>query len=265
MARKKRKNREEINPLVIVSLVIISLAVGATIGQVIPDQSEKLRIIDNRLKVIENDFDENLLLGENEIMISVPAIDEDGNGVSTGLIVKIEEGSGRTLVDIDTLLFWVDTQNSIRMAKIVAANITGLDLENYDITYRINADATLIGGESAGAALTVATVAALQNKEIRDDVMITGTINHDGTIGPIGGILEKAKAAKDFGKTTFLVPLLQGNEIVYEERRHCEKFGALEWCNTERVPTKKDVSLESGISIIEVGNIEEALDYFLIS
>ena len=65
-------------------------------------------------------------------------------------------------------------------------------------------------GPSAGAALTIATIAALKHDSIRSDVVITGTINADGTIGQIGGVLEKAQAAKDIGAKLFLVPVGQG-------------------------------------------------------
>ena len=95
--------------------------------------------------------------------------------------------------------------------------------------------------------------------------MITGTINHDGSIGPIGGILEKAKAAGDIDASLFLVPLLQAQEIVYEESEHCEKFGFMEWCSIERIPKQIDISQEAGIEVKEVGSIQEALDYFYIS
>ncbi len=201
--------------------------------------------------------------GDHVATIKVPAVDDSGNGVATKLFVKAEPGTGRTLVDINSLLFWVDTQNSIRMAKLVAENITGLELDNYDITYGITANASLIGGESAGAALTMATIAALKGDKLRDDVMITGTVNHDGTIGPIGGVLEKAEAAKAVNATLFLVPLLQSHDITYEEKTHCEKFGFMEWCNTERIPRKVNIGDEAGIEVREVETIEEAYSYFV--
>jgi len=36
---------------------------------------------------------------------------------------------------------------------------------------------------------------------------MTGTLNHDGSIGPSGKILEKAIAAKEAGAKVFLVPV----------------------------------------------------------
>jgi uncharacterized protein len=219
------------------------------------------------IKIQEQEFEttqvEEYLTGENIAYINVPAVNQEGEGVSTRLVVKAEEGTGKTLVDINSLLYWVDTQNSIRMAKLVAKNYTGYSLDNYDLTFSVDANASLIGGESAGVALSLATIAAIQNLELKKDVMITGTINHDGSIGPVGGVLQKAKAAKDVGSTLFLVPLLQSSEIIYETYEHCETFGLMEWCTIEKIPTQVDINSEVGIEIVEVRNIEEALAYFI--
>jgi uncharacterized protein len=196
--------------------------------------------------------------------IHIPAVDEDGNGLMTTLSVQVVPGTGRILVNIDKLFFWTDTQASIRTSRSVAANITGINLSNYDIIYTIETNATAVEGPSAGAALTIATIAALQHKQINQSVAITGTINHDGTIGPVGNVMEKAKAAKESGAELFLVPLLQSKETTYETYRYCEKIGVAEICTTERRPKKIDISEEAKIKTIEVENIQEALKYFLI-
>ena len=197
------------------------------------------------------------------VSINVPAVDAAGNGVSTTLFVEAMPGSGRVLLDINNLLFWADTEHSIRVARLVAANVTGLNVEKYDLVYYIEANASIIGGESAGAALAVATIAALQNKSLNQSVMITGTINHDGTIGPVAGILEKAKAAKDVDATLFLVPLLQSRDVTYETKKHCEKFGFTEICTIEQIPKKVNVGEQTGIMVREVETIQEVLDYFI--
>lgn len=144
----------------------------------------------------------------------------------------------------------------------MAANVTGIDLNKYDLVYDVDAEASLIGGPSAGAAITLATISALEEKPLKYDVMITGSINHDGSIGPVGEITAKAQAAKDNGAVLFLVPLLQSNEITYETRKHCEKFGFAEFCNIEQIPVKIDVAEQVAIQIKEVENIQEALTYF---
>ena len=194
--------------------------------------------------------------------IRVPAVDQEGNAVVTLLDVQVIPGSGRVLANIDTLLFWVDTQNSIRTARSVAEDITGTDLSVYDIIYTVTANASVIEGASAGAALTIATIAALENKTIDPSVMITGTVNHDGTIGPVGEILAKASTAKSLGVDTLLVPLSQSFQVTYESKKHCEKIGFSEICTIETVPHKIDVSDQIGIDVKEVTTIEDAIGFF---
>jgi uncharacterized protein len=195
--------------------------------------------------------------------IYIPAVDEEGNGVATTLKVEAKPGNGKVLVDINNLLFWIDTQYSIRTAQRVAQNITKIDVSNIDLIYTIEINATAIEGPSAGAALTIATIAALENKTLNTSVMITGTINPDGTIGPVGGIIPKAKAAKDVGATLFLVPEGQGTQVNYIPIRQCERIGPITYCTVEYKREKVDVIKEAGISVKEVSDINEALKYFL--
>lgn len=197
--------------------------------------------------------------------IRIPAVDKNENGVITMMTVQVVPGSGRILTNIDKLLFWVDTQNSIRKATVVAENVTGLDISNYDIIYTIQANASIIGGPSAGAAITLATIAALQNKSIDDSVMITGSINHDGTIGPVGGIFEKAVVSKEVGAVTMLVPLTQSTQVTYKTREYCEKIGWMDFCTTETFPVKLDIEKDAGIHVEEIMTIQEAMGYMLVA
>ena len=82
----------------------------------------------------------DLINPENEVSfasIFMPAVDSEGNGVATILDVQVLEGSGRALANIDKLLFWTDTQNSIRTARSVAEQVTKKDMTKYDLVYTI--------------------------------------------------------------------------------------------------------------------------------
>lgn len=199
----------------------------------------------------------------NTASINVPAVDNQGNGIVTTLVVTAGPGTGRALTDIDNLLFWVDTQFSIQTAKDVAENITGADLSKMDLTYAILTEAQLIEGPSAGAALTAATVAAIEGKEINENVMITGTVTPNGDVGPIGGVVAKAMAAKDVGATLFLVPAGQGKQTYYEPERSCELVGMITYCTTNYVQKQIDVAKDAGIEVAEVARIEDALKYLI--
>lgn len=260
MTRKIRGDKKNTRFIILGVLIILFFLflLSSLLG--ISKKTERLKEETVAVKKIENTFFSSE--GGTRISMLLPAVNTEGKGVNTVLKVEATQGTGRTLTDIDNLLFWADTQHSIRRARRVAENITGKKMEDYDIIYAIEANATLIGGPSAGAALTLATISALESRKLKDNVMITGSINHDGSIGPVSGILEKAKAAKEAGGSIFLVPLLQSRDVIYEETENCETFGATEICTTETRPRKIEVENEVGIDIIEVENVKDAMIYF---
>jgi PDZ domain-containing protein len=65
-----------------------------------------------------------------------------------------------------------------------------------------------IGGPSAGLMFTLGIIDKLTDGDLTDGRFIagTGTIDPDGTVGPIGGVLLKLITAHDAGATVFLVP-----------------------------------------------------------
>lgn len=243
-------------------MLIIGIAVGAFLGGFL--SSETITYYNYTQAVASFRPYTELFNGTNvsSATVTVPAVDEEGNGVATVLDVRIIPGSRRALVDIEKLLFFTDTQNSIRVSRSVTENVTGIDLSYYDIMYSIRADASVIEGPSAGTAMTIATIAALTGQEPDRTVMITGTINHDGTIGPVGEILPKAIAAREIGAETFLVPPGQSEQVVYENREYCHSVGIGKVCSIERLPKKIDIGEEAGIEVVEVGDIHEATEYF---
>ncbi len=198
---------------------------------------------------------------QNSVTVSVPAVDSEGNGAVVNLTVDLVPGKGRVLANIDRILFWTDTQHSIQIAKSVAENVTGIRLDSYDLIYTIQTNASVVGGPSAGAAITVATIAAIENRTLKPGVLITGTINPDGTIGEVGGIYQKAEAVKRSGGSVLLVPKGQGTEVKYVPVERCTKTENLIFCETTYKRKVVDISEELGIKVIEVSNITEALKY----
>ena len=61
-------------------------------------------------------------------------------------------------------------------------------------------------GPSAGVTLAVALVSAFTNRPVRRDVSMTGEITLRGRILPVGGVREKALAARRAGIKTFILP-----------------------------------------------------------
>ncbi len=77
-----------------------------------------------------------------------------------------------------------------------------------DVPFTIEFNLADIGGPSAGLMFSLAVVDKLSTGTLNGGKFVagTGTIDDAGTVGPIGGIPFKMKAAYDAGATVFLVP-----------------------------------------------------------
>ncbi len=192
--------------------------------------------------------------------LRVPAVTTGGEGVLGRLTVRVERGSGRVYFSADPLT-QLDTQSAARTAALVACSLLGVDPSRYDFYVSMESDSMVVGGPSAGAAMAIGMVAALANLSLRADVVITGMVNPDGTIGPVGGIPEKLRAAAASGARLFLVPAGQG---VVVESRIVEERGPF-WVTRRVVKEQVNVTQlgrELGVEVREVMTVREALEIF---
>lgn len=95
-------------------------------------------------------------------------------------------------------------------AAVQSALLLGLDPSKLSFTYQYQGR---VDGPSAGALLTIGTLAAILGDTIPKDFAMTGTINPDGTIGPVGGIPHKIDGAAKAGIKTMLVPVGQRTDL----------------------------------------------------
>ena len=136
------------------------------------------------------------------------------------MVAEIELRIGEGIPYISTQpSIGIELQTSLETAILVAENTLRLSLENIDVilTIKSEEEIDIVDGPSAGAAITVVLMAAIQNETINHNVYITGTISSDGTIGRVGGLLEKALAVAENGAEEFLVPprqsIVEGTSI----------------------------------------------------
>lgn len=179
--------------------------------------------------------------GSEPVLVTALAVAEDASGTFQGVHATVEAqvlggGSGRVYVATKPLA-QADMQGSARLASRVAANLLGADWEQYDYLVNFRSDSAVIGGPSAGAVMALALTTALHNLRepgmawtLDPAVAATGTINPDGTIGPVGGIPAKAEGAKAAGLTTFLYPAgldrattqVTGRTVAVNMQEHCQ-------------------------------------------
>jgi uncharacterized protein len=182
--------------------------------------------------------------GSDPVQVTALAVAEDAQGTFIGVHATVEAqvlagGAGRVYVATKPLA-QTDMQGSARLASRVAANLLGAEWDQYDYLVSFRSESAVIGGPSAGAVMTLALTTALHNVRepghpwtLDPTVAGTGTINPDGTIGPVGGIPAKAEGAKEAGIKTFLYPAgldvattqVEGRTVQVDMQAHCKDIG----------------------------------------
>jgi uncharacterized protein len=147
------------------------------------------------------------------IHVLVPAVSYVNGvykGVISELIVTVAwPGNGIVYFAADPLTE-IDTQAAARMAVLVASMLAGVDYHSLDYFIHLKAPAPIVGGPSASGAMAVAVLAALRGSNIGKGFSMTGMVEPDAVLGPVGGIPQKLEAVARKGIKKFVIPLGQG-------------------------------------------------------
>lgn len=206
-----------------------------------------------------------------KLALLLPAVDQQRRGAIATLEVERTNGTGRAFMNFDedrpaiADATQTSIKNAIHVAKLFDQN-TGRRFSESDIFYIFKANSLEVSGGSAGAATAVATIALLNGRRIKDHYAITGTVNKNGSIGIVGEVLEKARALKRTGVTTFLVPLgesIQENSVANGSENCTEEVignDVFRSCTTQTTvqPVRVNVSQETGVNVIEVRDVATA-------
>lgn len=147
---------------------------------------------------------------------------EDNSGVVFPIEVDIiSAGTGSVSVDVSNAKYEAAFQDAVRTAAVAASKYTGVPISDKNIVVRFlgdhEGDPVRVDGSSAGALIACLISAGLTDRQVNTKVLVTGTIDPDGTIGTVGSIEDKTEAAADFGANILLVPAKQefdSNRIV---------------------------------------------------
>jgi hypothetical protein len=142
--------------------------------------------------------------------ITVPALWANDSGVGgiepAGITVNTSADTPNfavNLEDVDASGAGPAWRAATASAVATATLLSGVDPRHLSATYTITGP---IDGPSAGAILTVGTLAAIRGLPLDPTVTMTGTVSPDGSIGRIGGVGTKIKAAADNNFGTVLLP-----------------------------------------------------------
>jgi uncharacterized protein len=179
--------------------------------------------------------------------IKLLALTERSDGSTSGLVadldLRMERGNNRVFLETFPLTK-ITTQISMRFAQQVACKELNSDCSDKDFFFTIRALPGIVGGPSAGSAAAVLTAALIADLDLRNDTVITGTVNSGGIIGPVGGVREKMEAAAQEGYTRMLIP--RGTRQVKDNETNA---------TTDLVAHGKSL----GMDVIEVATLLEAL------
>lgn len=119
--------------------------------------------------------------------------------------------------------------------------------QHYDFPVQVSVDTAGIGGPSGGLAMTLAILDQITPGNLTGGqrVAVTGTIDIDGNVGEIGGIAQKAVAARARHAKIFIVPACLAAE------------GDVAGCKKDLATAQKKAG--SGLKVIPVATFAEAL------
>jgi len=141
-------------------------------------------------------------------------------GHKAGDRVRLTLRNGSTARDVVVLTHGAPRTNR----ALIGVQITTSNAR-FDFPFDIKIDTGGVGGPSAGLAFTLGLLDVLTPGELTGGhkVAVTGTIDIDGTVGQIGGVEQKAIAARRAGAVAFIVPA--GEER--DARKHAGKMAVL--------------------------------------
>lgn len=118
----------------------------------------------------------------------------------TGIVDKEEiKNSNKTFMGKST------ARASVENVLTVIENKFNINMDQYNIHVNF-AGGVPIDGPSAGISIATAIYSAIFEKQIRNDVAMTGEITLHGMVKPIGGVNAKIKAGKLAGAKKIIIP-----------------------------------------------------------
>ncbi|ELZ68892.1 hypothetical protein C457_10791 [Haloferax prahovense DSM 18310] len=135
---------------------------------------------------------------------------------------EFTDGKGELFVNLDGIEVRHDLQLALREAIATAARLT--DSSFGETATHVTFDPPTSGvlalrGKSWEAGLTVALVASLRRQSLTQETLITGVVDDEGALLPVGEIETKARAARAVGAQALIIPAGEPTEVTVQGLR----------------------------------------------
>ncbi len=157
------------------------------------------------------------LPGKNEIGIVIGLAYTQSGGDVLPVEVNLMLGKGQykmTGLLGDVMKESVETSISFLRSSAEKFGIDPSKFTNQDIHIHFPSGAIPKDGPSAGVTITTALLSCLTGRKVNHKVAMTGEISLRGRVLPIGGLREKATAAKRMGIKTIILPKANESDLI---------------------------------------------------
>jgi uncharacterized protein len=192
---------------------------------------------------------QQLVVYTRSVTIHALAVSSNNTGTVINItITAITPGSGYVYVASSPLPTAESGTflSSSQIAALVATYLANQPFDKYNFLINVEPTTLEIGGPSASGYVTVGMWALITNHTLNPDVAMTGMILPDGSIGPVGGLPAKIKAAAQEGYEIVLIPY---GQQIYQT-------------SSGQVINLIDYGKKLGVDVIPIMSVRQAIYYF---
>ena len=154
------------------------------------------------------------LLEPGDVLVSVGDAEASSSDAVRAAVQRTEPGD---TVPVVVLREGEERTVAVRTAESARGTVIGVGLRlDYDLPVDVSLRTGNVGGPSAGLMFSLAIYDVLTPGELTGgkEIAGTGTMEDDGTVGPIGGIRQKLVGAQAAGADFFLAPADNCSDVV---------------------------------------------------
>ncbi len=105
---------------------------------------------------------------------------------------------------------------AVQNVSAIIKKYVGKNIRDYDIHIQFLQSYDGVEGDSASVSVAVATLSAIEDVPIRQDVAMTGSLDVRGEVLPVGGITPKVEAAIEAGVKKVIIPEANRGDLVLD-------------------------------------------------